>query len=270
MKRNKKPLLLGVLAVLLVAFAVGGTLAWMTAQDSKVNAFTVGTFDNPTKDPETDDPDTDADEDEEESANPNTDGFLTETAWKENQTFIPGDPVAKNPNVGVAKTSVNPYVFIFVKNNALDTTATADVATYGPYFTIENQWKSVTDTHDSGEGNFTQDVTPTNSKGAGAPSGAFVDGLFMYVGDNTFATTPQILDVSKAASDAENVYTGELFETITLPDGNAEGIDTENANVSVYAFIYGSKTGVGDGEEGSAQAALDAAIQWAEEIKATK
>lgn len=271
MKRNKKPLLIGALAVLLVALVVGGTIAWMTAQDSKVNAFTVGTFDNPTKDPETDDPDTEDDEDEKESDTDNTDGFLTETEWNyddEDPQLIPGDPIAKNPNVGVAKTSVNPYVFIFVKNNATYSTATVNVATYGPYFTIEDQWKSVTDTHNSGEGNFTQVVTPTTSMGAGAPSDAFVDGLFMYVGDNTSASLPQILDVSKAAPGEENVYTGELFETITLPNGNAEGIDTENANVSVYAFIYGSKSGATGNEEGTAQAALDAAIQWAEDIKA--
>ena len=64
MKRNKKPLLIGALAVLLVALVVGGTIAWMTAEDSKVNAFTVGTFNEPGKDPK---PDDGKDEDEEEA-----------------------------------------------------------------------------------------------------------------------------------------------------------------------------------------------------------
>ncbi len=262
MKRNKKPLLIGALAVLLVALVVGGTIAWMTAEDSKVNAFTVGTFNEPGKDPK---PDEGQDQDKDESTTDNTDGFLTETEWVEDQTFIPGDPVAKNPNVGVGKDSVDPYVFIFVKNNALDTTATTDVATYGPYFTIEHQWSTVSDNHDTGTPNAGQIVTPTLSEGNGATSGAYVDGLFMYTGDEAVKTLPALLKVSTTQ---DNTYTGELFETITLPNGNAEGIDTENANVSVYAFIYGSKAGVNNGEEGSAQAALTAAIQWAEDIKA--
>lgn len=270
MKRNKKPLLLGVLAVLLVAFAVGGTLAWMTAQDSKVNTFTVGTFDNPTKDPETDDPDTGDDEDEKESDTENTDGFLTETAWtyddKNQPQLIPGDPIAKNPNVGVGADSVDPYVFIFVKNNAVSDAST--VAQYGPYFTIEHQWSAVTDNNFTEGDNASEVVTPTASIGAGALQSDYVDGLFMYTGDATDKTLPALLAVSSAADTVKNVYTGELFETITLPDGNAQGIKAENANVSVYAFIYGSKSGATGNEEGTAQAALDAAIQWAEDIKA--
>lgn len=268
MKRNKKPLLIGALAVLLVALVVGGTIAWMTAEDSKVNAFTVGTFDTPTKDPETDKPETDDDEDEEESDTDNTDGFLTETEWNhdEGPQLIPGDPIAKNPNVGVGADSVDPYVFIFVKNNAVSTGNS--VAQYGPYFTIEHQWSAVTDNNTAAGENASQVVTPTTSAGAGAPEGAYVDGLFMYTGDATNKALPALLAVSSAADTVENVYTGELFETITLPDGNAQGIKAEGANVSIYAFIYGSKSGATGTEEGTAQAALTAAIQWAEGIKA--
>lgn len=266
MKRNKKPLLIGALAVLLVALVVGGTIAWMTAQDDAVNTFTVGTFDEPSKDPKPDNPGTDDDEDEEESTDENTDGFLTETEWEDGQQFIPGDPVAKNPNVGVAAGSVDPYVFIYVKNNAVE--SGQSVAQYGPYFTIEHQWKAVTDNNTEGD-NGSQVVTPTASTGTGAPEGAYVDGLFMYVGDEgAGASAPQILNVSGAAAGTTNVYTGELFETITIPDGNGEYI-VESPNVTVYAFIYGSKDGVSEGDEGSATAALNAAIAWAEDLKAS-
>lgn len=268
MKRNKKPLLIGALAVLLVALVVGGTIAWMTAEDSKTNAFTVGTFGEPSVDPKPDDPETSGDEDEEESTDKNADGFLTETEWKDGQTFIPGDPVAKNPNVGVAKDSVGPYVFIYVKNNAVEDGQS--VAQYGPYFTIEKQWAPVTD-NNKNEGDCAQeDVTPTKSTGAGAPTtGTYVDGLFAYVKDSSTNTTPQILDVTNS-SNPSAVYTGELFEAITLPDGNGEHIVASNADVTVYAFIYGSKSGVSDGEEGSATAAQKAAIQWAEKLAATE
>lgn len=268
MKRNKKPLLIGALAVLLVALVVGGTIAWMTAQDDAVNTFTVGTFDEPSKDPKPDDPDTpDKDEDEEESTDENTDGFLTETEWEDGQQFIPGDPVAKNPNVGVAAGSVDPYVFIYVKNNAVDTAGGGNLAENGPYFTIEHQWTAVKDNNTEGD-NGSQVVTPTESMSAGAPAGAYVDGLFMYTGDAIEKELPALLDVSASTNQSGDVYTGELFETITIPDGNGEYI-VETPNVTVYAFIYGSKAGVeGDGE-GSATAALNAAIAWAEDLKAS-
>lgn len=270
MKRNKKPLLIGALAVLLVALVVGGTIAWMTAEDSKTNAFTVGTFGKPSVDPEPDNPDTPGDEDEEESKDPNADGFLTETNWDEDgeHKLIPGDPFAKNPNVGVAKDSVDPYVFIYVKNNAVE--EGQSVAQYGPYFTIEKQWAPVTDDNTT-EGDYpVYVVTPTKSTGAGAPKDdTYVDGLFAYVKDSSTNTTPQILDATNS-SNTNAVYTGELFETITLPDGNGEHIVASNADVTVYAFIYGSKSGVTDGDEGSATAAKKAAIQWAEKLAATE
>ena len=265
MKRNKKPLLIGALAVLLVALVVGGTIAWMTAQDQATNTFTVGTFDKPSKEPNPDNPGTPDDEDEKEDpSSTEPDGFLTETEWVKNKQFIPGDPVAKNPNVGVAAGSVDPYVFIYVKNNAVE--SEESVAQYGPYFTIEHQWKAVTDNNIEGD-NGSQVVTPTPSKGAGAPEDdTYVDGLFMYVGDSP-NSTPQTLSAAEATP-GTNVYTGELFETITIPDGNGEHI-VETPNVTVYAFIYGSKAGVeGDGE-GSATAALNAAIAWAEGLKAS-
>lgn len=269
MKRNKKPLLIGALAVLLVALVVGGTIAWMTAEDDLTNSFTVGTFNTPGNEPnpDIDDPQNpDKDEDEEESDNENElGGFLFETNWDEkaDHKLIPGDPEPKNPNVGVAKGSENPYVFIFVKNNSVQTGQ--DLATYAPYFEIEKQWKTVDD--ENTEGIYgSQDVSPTESK---ANTSAYVDGLFMYVGDQSSSSVPVALNVAAGTATQDSAYTGELFETITIPDGNGEGLVATGANVKVYAYIYGAKNGAQPNEEGSAQAALDAAIKWAEEIKAT-
>ena len=51
-KNNNKKVLIGALAVLLVAVAVGGTIAWLNAQSKLTNSFTVGNITEPEKDPE--------------------------------------------------------------------------------------------------------------------------------------------------------------------------------------------------------------------------
>lgn len=274
MKRNKKPLLIGALAVLLVALVVGGTIAWLTAEDKAVNTFTVGTFGEPTDPPKTDEGnDEDEDQNTDEDA-PEVDGFLFETEWtwtdQNKPKLMEGVPIAKNPNVGVSKNSDDPYVFIYVKNNAVDTAklgSTAESAV-APYFKIEDQWAPVTTTVDS----EATDVAPTASTANGV-QGAYIDGLFMYTGSSgSTATAPAFLDVSDSGN-ANDAYTGELFETITIP----QGIDTNmlkltDGDVTVYAYIYAADTNA-DGnatptpEEGSANAAVDAAIAWAKGLK---
>lgn len=276
MKDNRKRGLVGVLAVLLALVCVGGTIAWMTAEDSLKNTFTVGSFNEPTKPSEPDDPDTDGDEDKgEDEDGEKPDGFLFETEWDEDDTpqLTPGKATAKNPNIGLGKGSQDAYIFIFVKNNAVDAAGEVTLAKNAPFFSIEKQWAAVTDNNTT-EGDYAnQVVTPTKSEGEGAPSGAYVDGLFMYVADSsTSAISPVLFDIDAnltyESATQDNAYTGELFETITIPNGNGEGIKDVDANVSVYAYIYGADAEALDGEEGSASAALDAAVQWAEGIKA--
>ena len=48
MKSKTRSILIVCLALALVASAVLGTIAYMTAQDSKTNTFTVGSFNKPT------------------------------------------------------------------------------------------------------------------------------------------------------------------------------------------------------------------------------
>ena len=276
MKDNRKRGLVGVLAVLLALVCVGGTIAWMTAEDSLKNTFTVGSFNEPTKPSEPDDPDSDEDEDKDEDEDgTKPGGFLFETEWDENKTpqLTPGKATAKNPNIGLGKDSQDAYIFIFVKNNAVDATDGVTLEKNAPFFSIEKQWAAVTDNNSTDGENANQVVTPTQSEGEGAPSGAYVDGLFMYVADNSSSpSVPALFDIdSNLTYDnvaQDNAYTGELFETITIPNGNGEGIKAADANVSVYAYIYGADSAASDDDEGSASAALEAAIQWAEGIKA--
>lgn len=43
-QKNRRNALIAALAVLVVALAVGGTIAWLTANDTLVNQFTVGSI----------------------------------------------------------------------------------------------------------------------------------------------------------------------------------------------------------------------------------
>ena len=273
MKRNKKPLLIGALAVLLVALVVGGTIAWLTAEDKAVNTFTVGTFGEPTDPPKTDEGnDEDEDQNTDEDA-PEVDGFLFETEWtwtdQNKPKLMEGVPIAKNPNVGVSKNSDDPYVFIYVKNNAVDTAklgSTAESAV-APYFKIEDQWAPVTTTVDS----EATDVAPTASTANG-----------VQVPTSTVSSCIRVPAVAPRPLRPSLTYlilamrTTRTRASCSRPSPS-RSIDTNmlkltDGDVTVYAYIYAADTNA-DGnatptpEEGSANAAVDAAIAWAKGLK---
>ena len=256
-KNNKKKFLIGALAVLLVAVAVGGTIAWLTANDQATNTFTVGSFQDPGKDPETDEGD---DQDKDESETNNLGGYLFETEWPldengetkegEEPKLMPGVATPKNPNVGIGAGSDNAYVFLYVENNSLK--EGGDLASQAPYFTIEKQWKAVTSD---------ETVAPTAST-AVTEGTAYVDGLFMYVEDNETNTNP--VPLAAPAEGVTSSYTGELFENITMPNGvDTRVYKTTDGNIKVYAFIYGADAEAQEEDDGSAAQALADAIAWA-------
>lgn len=281
-QKNRRNALIAALAVLVVALAVGGTIAWLTAQDQVTNTFTVGNFQNPGNEPETDDPeDPNDDSDKNEDDVFNAGGYLFETEWPLNADgttniaemprLTPGTPTAKNPNVGIGANSDDAYVFLYIQNDSLDkgNAFFTSLAAQAPYFKIQKQWLPVetAEAHESG-------VVPTASSAiADSEDKTYVDGLFMYVWDETAgegagaaATTAQVLHASHEAG--KDVYTGELFEFITMPNGvDTRVYKTVDPNVKVYAFIYGAQDGVGDDADGSAAKALEEAIAWAKGIK---
>lgn len=257
-KNNKKKFLIGALAVLLVAVAVGGTIAWLTANDQATNTFTVGSFQDPGKDPETDKGN---DEDKDESETDNLGGYLFETEWPldengetkegEEPKLMPGVATPKNPNVGIGAGSDNAYVFLYVENNSLK--EDGDLASQAPYFSIEKQWAPVT----------AEGVTPTSSIAGG--EGAYVDGLFMYVEDNTSSPANPVA-LAAPTGEATSSYTGELFEEITMPNGvDTRVYKTSDGNIKVYAFIYGASAEAQEGDGSAAQALADA-IAWAKDL----
>ena len=143
MKSKTRSILTVCLALALVATAVLGTIAYMTAQDSKTNTFTVGSFNKPT------DPD---------HPDQTLDSYLIEKNWVENSKLVPGGSVAKDPKVGIGAGSEDAYIYVYVDNKTL-TDASKKLVT----FTLDEGWTAV-------EGHAV----------AGGASNTYVSGLFKY------------------------------------------------------------------------------------------
>ena len=144
MKSKKRSILTVCLALALVAAAVLGTIAYMTAQDSKPNTFTVGSFNKPT------DPDN----------NQALDSYILEKKWDavDEHKLIPGSSVDKDPMVGIGAGSEDAYIYVYVDNKTL-TEASKKLVT----FTLDKDWTAVTDHAVAGD-------TPNT----------YVSGLFKY------------------------------------------------------------------------------------------
>lgn len=167
MKTKTRSILTVCLALALVATAVMGTIAYMTAQDSKTNTFTVGSFNKPT------DPD---------NHDQTLDSYLIEPSWVENSKLVPGGSVAKDPKVGIGAGSEDAYIYVYVDNKTL-TDASKKLVT----FTLDNGWTAV-------EGHAV----------AGDAANTYVSGLFKYktklTGDNWTTNVFAKVDVSADAN----------------------------------------------------------------------
>ena len=221
----------GVIALVLVALLAAGvgTWAWLSAQDTKVNEFTVGSISKPEVKPDPDQPNKPGTD----PTNPSVDGYLFETKWVKDSKMIPDTDIKKNPNVGIGKDSDSSYVFIYVKNAIVKTNARAKT----PYFEISNNWKPV-------DGQVT-----TNAEGK------YVSGLFMYTAGGTG------VPVQLSPTDGKAAYTGELFSTVHIPaDMNSTDVVT-NPAMTVSCYIFGADQ-KGDKEDAAANA-VEQAIAWA-------
>lgn len=223
-----------VAAVLSLALAAGlGTYAWLTAQSSLTNTFTVGSINNPDHKPDPTNPDQPGGDDWDVTGN------LIETKWVDNSKLTPGASIAKNPNVGLGKGSDNSYVFVYVKN-ALVTAGTTPANT--PYFTINNGWTAV-------DGQVLTNGT----------AGQYMSGLFMYTKSSaTPSTVPGLL----AASETTDVFTGELFSNVVVPGSlTKDMVNGANPTMTVSCYIFGGNQA--DGDTDAAANALAQAKAWA-------
>ncbi len=218
MKNTKKAVLI-TLALLLILGTVGATIAWMSAESELSNVFTVGTFKDPTTDPEN--PDTPID-----PADPNLDGNLYEPDWDpDNAKMTPGATIVKNPYVGIGKGSENAYVFVYVKPTMPNINGTIG-------FYINEGWAPV------------DGFVDMNAKYAKADDGNdttdehfYTEGLFVYTGGLTASATA---DVWTATPVFSNIVVQGDATTDDLGDGTAP-----SNTIEVKAFIHQMTSGDG-------------------------
>lgn len=156
MKTKSKALLLSLCAVLLVAATVLGTIAWLTAQDSVTNTFTVGNVKIDLKEPQTDkfgqyfyyknDSDKYTDETKDGVL---AGGVVTSNEWDDlvivntnSYTLRPGQEYAKEPHIILDDASENCYYFVKIDNQLKDIEhGTFEGEDDDFYNTIEDQMK---------------------------------------------------------------------------------------------------------------------------------
>lgn len=233
---NKKKKRYGIVAaLLLLVLAAGiGTYAWLSATQTKVNEFTVGSIDKPEVKPDPDHPDKPGTD----PTNPSVDGYLFETNWTNKSKMIPDTDINKNPNVGIGKDSDSSYVFIYVKNAIVKTDAT-DALAKTPYFELNANWKPVA-----------ADQVTTNA------DGKYVSGLFMYTAGNTDTPAKLAPTPKTETAEAKAAYTGELFSIVHIPAAmNSTDVVTDPA-MKVSCYIFGA-------DQGGADNAIAQAKEWA-------
>lgn len=234
---NKKKKRYGIVAaLLLLVLAAGiGTYAWLSATQTKVNEFTVGSIDKPEVKPDPDHPDKPGTD----PTNPSVDGYLFETNWTNKSKMIPDTDINKNPNVGIGKDSDSSYVFIYVKNAIVKTDAT-DALAKTPYFELNANWKPVA-----------ADQVTTNA------DGKYVSGLFMYTAGNTETPAKLAPTPKTETAEAKAAYTGELFSIVHIPAAmNSTDVVTDPA-MKVSCYIFGA-------DQDGADNAIAQAKEWAQ------
>lgn len=236
MKAKTRNILTVCLALALMASAILGTIAYMTASDSKTNSFTVGKFDKPTTDP--DDPD--------RTLNPELDGYILEKSWNpdEDHKLVPGGEIAKDPQIGIGKGSEDAYVYAFVENNMVYSGESGDATVIrdgSVYFQLKEGWEFVE----------VEDIDYKELEVNGVKY--YTGGLFKY---------DTVLN-----AESKDAWTGEIFETVTTgKDMNtADMAKAENADyaIVVNAFIHQAEDGKG---VSLADTAATAAATWAKGI----
>lgn len=225
-KKSKKKYLIGALAVLLVAVAVGGTIAWLTASNSVKNNFTVGEITEPTTPPGNE-----PKPGEDDKAHLN--GNIYEI-FEENSKIIPGVEIQKRPWVGVGQGSEPSYVFAYIDNRMMSETAGAED---WANFTLNAGWAPL----------------ENQSDGYNWTSGHYTGGLFMWVGKGS-TTTADVL----SANETNDVWTDQpVFDNVIIPESAVASDFTDKPVMEVHCFIIAAT------EDVDTAKAISEAVAWA-------
>ena len=156
-------------------------------------------------------------------------GNIIETEWQPNSAISAESSVAKNPNIGIGKTSKPAYVFAEVENGL----------GAGTYFILNPGWEAVNATSYDG----TKGWAAIHANDPDKQGKAYTSGLFVYVGENpqgSDVTDRMALLESKTVTGKDGkwgAYTGELFSKVYA--GNKAEITGNNQDrkMDVKAFL---------------------------------
>ena len=213
-KKNRKYVVIPLLLLLLLV-TVGGTVAWLTATNTKTNTFTVGKFVKPAKTPDG-------------TAN-NLDEFLTEPSWvtTAEHKLLPGVTYAKDPYVGIGKGSEDAVVYVQVTNPFSNKV----------YFTINEGWEAV-----PGE---------TTVAATGAPANSYTSGIFKYTAGLTNATEGDVwttkplfskIQVANDAQDSDYTVAQGVDPSIVVKSFIHQAKDGSNQPISDATILSAAKS----------------------------
>lgn len=211
-KKNRKYVVIPLLLLLLLV-TVGGTVAWLTATNTKTNTFTVGKFVKPEKLPNS------------ETANP--DQFLTEPSWvtTAEHKLLPGVSFDKDPYVGIGKGSEDAVVYVQVTNPFSNKV----------YFTINTGWEAV--------------ANETTSGSAG--TGTYTSGIFKYTAGlsnatsgDVWTTTPLFskIQVANDAQDSDYTVAQGVDPSIVVKSFIHQAKDGSNQPISDATILSAAKS----------------------------
>lgn len=210
---KKKSLGIALLVACLLLVAIGGTIAWLTAQSELTNRFTVGKI-NPI-DPDEPGPDPDEPIDPDPTK---LNANLYEPNWEDGSQLTPDATIPKDPYVGVGAGSEKAYVYVYVTNSMVNNEHV--------YFTINEGWEPVTDCVETVTGDTTK----------------YISGLFKYTAglDGTTATA------------TENIWTSNPLFTNVIVSDEAEDVDFQDkddeaavGSIKVQSYLHQYADGKG-------------------------
>lgn len=234
--KKHKTLLTAVCLMLIGVLAVGGTLAYLTTQDSKTNNFTIGSF-NTDDGPEGD-----------------TDVVVEEPGWDnlpdDDKNGVPdaaenlrvGSNVTKDPQVVNYSTTQDAYVFLKVDVPTVTKGAdgtTIDATDLFALNGMSNQWTKVTDKKTAGTGN--------------APGVHTY--IYAYTGSDETACAVLTKDTSadNSGNETEALFTSVTLNNVYLDDLAGKDANNEQKKVQIQITGYSIQTGLYEQKTDSAE-----------------
>lgn len=252
-KSNKKNILLVALALMLIVGLIGGTMAWLTAQDNVENVFTVGNIDKPKQPVDPSDPNKPVDPDDGKYNDGETElkGNIIEPDWIESEEhkMVPGASFDKNPQIGIGPKSEAAYVFAWV----------IDASKYNIGETAYNGALiyTINECNDTNrEGWLKVEDPTTDMKGYSA---LYVWATWDETAAQAVATALKpVSETTESVTTTKSAWTNPLFDKVTV---NGDATSIEQGNMTVHCFIHQAIDGDNNSLYDTATSAASAAYK---------